>query len=61
MPRPKKDYKTLNVKLASDVADKFDNYIDTTELTKTRAVEKILSAYLENWDTERKKIKKDIL
>ena len=61
MPRPKKDYKTLNVKLASDVADKFDNYIDTTGLTKTRTVEKILSAYLENWDTERKKIKKDIL
>lgn len=61
MPRPKKDYKTLNVKLASDVADKFDNYIDTTGLTKTRAVEKILSAYLENWDKERKKIKKDIL
>lgn len=61
MPRPKKDYKTLNVKLQSDVAVMLETYVDITGLTKTRAVEKILSAYLENWNTERKKIKKDIL
>lgn len=61
MPRQKKDYKSLNVNLESSIADMLDTYIQITGLSKTAAVERILSAYLEAWNRERKEGKKNIL
>lgn len=46
MPRPKKDAKSLNIKLDSSVHEKLEQFCDETGMNKTIAVEKILSQYL---------------
>ena len=57
MSRPKKDSKVLNVKLATPVHDKLDQFCDETCMNKTVAVERILDqffvTYFEKPETER--------
>ena len=53
MPRPKKDYQPLNIKLNTEVADMLNDYVATTGLTKTMATERILKSYLDHWKSER--------
>ena len=45
MPKQKKDAKALNINLATDVSDNLENFCNETGMTKTIAVEKILSQY----------------
>ena len=49
MPRPKKEMKVLNIKLALAVSDKLEAFCNETGMTKTIAVEKILSQYFTNY------------
>ena len=42
MPKPRKDWKALNIKIQSSVYDKLEKYCEETGLSKTVAVERIL-------------------
>lgn len=46
MPRPKKDAKSLNIKLDSSVHETLEQFCEETGMNKTIAVEKILRQYL---------------
>lgn len=46
MPRVRKESKMLNIKLAKPISDELDKFVAETSLTKTAAVERILSLYL---------------
>ena len=43
MPKHKKDWKALNIKIQSEVYDELEKYCEETGLSKTVAVERILS------------------
>ena len=47
MPRPKKDYQPLNVKLDSAIMERFKTYCDIMGQTKTTALERILQKHLD--------------
>ena len=55
MGRPAKDSKALNLRLDSKVWDRLEEYCQETGITKTTAVERILTAY---FDVRDEKIKK---
>ncbi|MDY3660325.1 MAG: RepB family protein [Bulleidia sp.] len=55
MGRPAKDSKALNLRLDSKVCDRLEEYCQETGITKTTAVERILTAY---FDVRDEKIKK---
>ena len=55
MGRPAKDSKALNLRLDSKVCDRLKEYCQETGITKTTAVERILTAY---FDVRDEKIKK---
>lgn len=53
MPKPKKDWKALNIKIQSEVYEQLEKYCEETGLSKTVAVERILSkAFKEHEKTE---------
>lgn len=60
MSRPKKDAKILNIKLATPVYNKLEQFCDESGLTKTMAVERVLSQFFEQYfkrpENERKRI-----
>lgn len=43
MPKPKKDWKALNIKIQSEVYEQLEKYYEDTGQSKTVAVERILS------------------
>ena len=47
MPRCKKDYKNLNIKLDRRISEQFEIYCDKMGQTKTTALERILQKFLE--------------
>ena len=49
MPRPKKDYKLLNIRLASDVSNLMDKFCEENGVSKTVATEKILRQYFNQY------------
>ena len=55
MGRPAKDSNALNLRLDSKVCDRLEEYCQETGITKTTAVERILTAY---FDVRDEKIKK---
>ena len=61
MARDRKESKNLNFRLAKSVSDPLDRFCEETGMTKTTAVEKILSSYFEDYfnrpETERKLFK----
>ena len=61
MAREKKDAKSLNIRISRAVSDPLDRFCEETGMTKTTAVEKILSSYFEDYfsrpETERKLFK----
>lgn len=60
MSRPKKNAKILNIKLATPVYNKLEQFCDESGLTKTMAVERVLSQFFEQYfkrpENERKRI-----
>lgn len=53
MSKPKKDWKALNIKIQSEVYEQLEKYCEETGLSKTVAVERILSkAFKEHEKTE---------
>ncbi|MBQ9307065.1 MAG: hypothetical protein IJ229_03985 [Clostridia bacterium] len=57
MPRPKKDAKVLNIKLATPVYDQLEAFCKESGMSKTVAAEKIFgqffNAYFERPESER--------
>ena len=47
MPRPKKDYKVLSIKLSAAIHDKLERFCEESGLSKTIAVEKLLDRFLD--------------
>jgi len=54
MPRPKKDYQSLNVKLDSGIMERFKKYCDIMGQTKTTALERILQKHLDDFEQSKK-------
>ena len=53
MSRPKKDYQMLNMKVDSVVMHRFSDYCETVGQTKTLAFERIITAFLDHYDTKK--------
>lgn len=50
MPKPRKDWKALNIKIQSSVYEQLEKYCEETGLSKTVAVERILSKAFEKYE-----------
>lgn len=50
MPRPKKDAKILNIKLATPISDRLESFCEESGQNKTVAVERALTAYMDDYD-----------
>lgn len=57
MPKPRKDWKALNIKIQSSIYEQLEKYCEETGLSKTVAVERILSKAFKEY--EKKKISTD--
>lgn len=55
MSRPTKDAKVLNIRLDIMVSQRLDDYCQSTGITKTTAIEKILTSYFDDRDEKIKK------
>ena len=55
MARPSKEGKALNLKISTDVADRLEEYVNDTGITKTGAIERILRMYFDERDGKIKK------
>lgn len=53
MPKPKKDWKALNIKIKSEVYEQLEKYCEGTGLSKTVAVERILSKAFKEYKESR--------
>lgn len=49
MPRQKKDAKILNIKLAKEISDQLEQFCEESGISKTVAIEKILSKYFDEY------------
>ena len=47
--RQKKDYKMLNIKLASNISDQLEQFCEETGLSKTAATEKIFEQFFHGY------------
>lgn len=54
MPKPRKDWKALNIKIQSSIYEQLEKYCEETGLSKTVAVERILNKAFKEY--EKKKI-----
>ena len=50
MPRPKKNYQPLNIKLDSTIMERFKIYCDIMGQTETTALERILQKHLDAFE-----------
>lgn len=53
MPRPKKDFTSLNMKVDSEVMKRFNSYCEEAGQTKTLAFERIVTAFLNQYDKDK--------
>ncbi len=54
MPRPKKDFKPLNIKLDSKIMERLTKYCDIMGQTKTTALERILQKHFDDFEKNEK-------
>ena len=53
MPRPKKDYVLFNMRVDRTVMERFNKYCEEVGQTKTLAFERIVSAYLDQYEEDK--------
>lgn len=58
MPRPKKDYILLNMRVDATVMIRFRDYCEEVGQTKTLAFERIVSSFLDQYENDKAKMKK---
>ena len=56
MSRKKKDYIPLNMKVDSEVMEKFNQYCEEVGQTKTLAFERIVTNYIDRYNSNRAEI-----
>lgn len=56
MARPKKDYILFNMRVDATVMKRFNDYCEEVGQTKTLAFERIVSAYLDQYEEDKKKL-----
>ncbi len=56
MPRPKKEYKALNMRVDALVMRRFNDYCEEVGQSKTLAFERIVTAYLDQYEKDKKEI-----
>lgn len=59
MPRQKKEWKNLNLKLDAQVSDRLEDYVNETGLTKTAALERILTQYFDEREKKVRELKEN--
>lgn len=55
MPRERKDGKYINLKIERNVYQRFESYCKKEARTKTAALERMISTYLDQYDKHAKK------
>lgn len=58
MPRQKKDAKILNIRLATTVSNSLEQYCEDSGQTKTVAVERALTMFIEDYYYKKEKLAK---
>ena len=58
MPRQKKDYMLLNMRVDATVMKRFNEYCEEVGQTKTLAFERIVAAFLDQYEEDKKKLEK---
>lgn len=58
MPRQKKDAKILNIRLATAVSDSLEKYCEESGQTKTMAVERALTMFIDDYYLKKEKMSK---
>ena len=53
MPKPGKDWKALNIKIQSSIYEQLEKYCEETGLSKTVAVERILSKAFKEYEEKK--------
>lgn len=53
MPKPRKDWKALNIKIQSNVYEQLEKHCEETGLSKTVAVERILNKAFKEYEKKR--------
>ena len=53
MPKPRKDWKALNIKIQSSIYEPLEKYCEETGLSKTVAVERILSKVFKEYEEKK--------
>lgn len=56
MPRPKKDYISLNMRVDAEIMKRFNAYCEEVGQTKTRAFERMVSTYLDQYERDKQEI-----
>lgn len=56
MPRPKKNFTVFNMRVDTDVLNRFKAYCDEVGQTRTLAFERIVSAYLDKYEEDKEKL-----
>lgn len=58
MPRPKKDYTVFNMRVDTEVMNRFKAYCDEVGQTRTLAFERIITAYLDKYERDKEELEK---
>lgn len=53
MPKPRKDWKALNIKIQNSVYNELEKYCEETGLSKTVAVERILNKAFKEYEEKK--------
>ena len=56
MSRPKKDYISLNMRVDAEIMKRFNAYCEEVGQTKTRAFERMVSNYLDQYERDKQEI-----
>lgn len=54
MPREKKEHETLSIRLEKQIANRLADYCDKSGQTKTLAIERALTMYINDYDKKEK-------
>lgn len=58
MPRQKKDYSTLCIKVEAGIMRRFNEYCSNVGQTKTLAFERIVTEHMDKYEREKKYVEK---
>ena len=58
MPRPTKPHKLISARINIDIYDRLNKHIEESGVTKTAAIEKALSMYLDDCDQKKRILEK---